>query len=65
MLDVHAVVESVKFVLRMAVLVGVPATLSAVVATNPKWGVGIGFVLALVDKYVHKLPNQYRGLLPF
>lgn len=65
MVNVNAVVETVKFVLRMAVLVGIPATLAAVVAAKPQAGVAIGFVLALVDKYIHKLPNEYRGLLPF
>lgn len=60
-----AIRETAKFVARTIILVGLPATLSAIVAEKPQWGTAIGFVLVAVDKYIHKLPNEWRGLLPF
>lgn len=60
-----ALVETVKFVARTVVLVGVPSVLSQVIKDRPQYGVPIGFVLMAVDKYVHKLPNEYVGLVPF
>lgn len=60
-----ALIESAKFIARVILLVGVPATLAAIIAANPKAGVAIGFVLLFIDKYIHKLPNEYKGLLPF
>lgn len=61
----YALFQTVKFVLRTVVLVGVPAVLSALVASNPNWGLVVGLMLSVVDKYIHHLPNEYRGLLPF
>jgi hypothetical protein len=60
-----AVWEGVKFVLRLVVLVGIPTVLAEVIKQKPQWGVYIGIVLAFVDKVIHKLPNEYRGLVPF
>lgn len=57
--------EVVKFVVRVVVLVGVPTVLAEVVKQKPEWGVYVGAVLVLVDKTIHELPNEYRGLLPF
>ena len=61
----HAIKETLKFIGRTILLVGLPSVLSQVVATKPEWGVYIGFVLMAVDKLIHKLPNEYRGLVPF
>lgn len=60
-----AVKEVVKFVVRVVVLVGIPTVLAEVVKQKPEWGVYVGAVLVLVDKTIHELPNEYRGLLPF
>lgn len=61
----EAVREVVKFVVRTVVLVGVPTVLTQIVKEKPEWGVYIGAVLVVVDKAVHELPNEYKGLLPF
>lgn len=61
----NALKETIKFVLRTIVLVGVPSVLAQVIKDKPQYGVPIGFVLMAVDKYIHKLPNEYVGLLPF
>jgi hypothetical protein len=61
----HAALEALKFVVRVTILVGVPAILTALITAKPQWGLGIGIALAAVDKYIHKLPNEYQGLLPF
>jgi hypothetical protein len=60
-----AIWEGVKFVLRIIVLFGIPAVLTAVIDAQPKWAVVIGMALAFIDKVIHKLPNEYKGLLPF
>lgn len=64
-MNIKALVETVKFVGRTVVLVGVPAVVSQVIKDKPQYGVPIGFALMAVDKYIHKLPNEYIGLLPF
>lgn len=61
----QSVKEVVKFVVRVTVLVGVPTVLAEVVKQKPEWGVYVGLLLTVVDKTVHELPNEYRGLLPF
>ena len=58
-------IETSKFVLRIVILVGVPAILAEVVKEKPEYGVYVGIVLAIIDKYIHHLPNEYKGLLPF
>lgn len=60
-----AIRETAKFIVRTVLLVGLPAVLSAVVAEKPEWGTAIGFVLVAIDKYVHKLPNSWTGIVPF
>lgn len=61
----NPVVEIAKFVVRVVVLVGIPTVLAEVVKQKPEWGVYVGAVLVLIDKTIHELPNEYRGLLPF
>lgn len=60
-----AVWAGVKLVARMLVLYGLPATIAAVIDINPQWAIAVGTILAFVDKVVHKLPNEWKGLLPF
>lgn len=60
-----AVFETVKFVGRQAVLFGIPATIAAVIKVKPEYAVPIGIVFSVVDKLIHHLPNEYRGLVPF
>jgi hypothetical protein len=60
-----AVWETIKFILRVSILVGVPAVLSALVEQKPEWGVIIGLVLTVIDKLIHELPVRFKGLLPF
>lgn len=60
-----ALKEVVKFMVRVVVLVGIPTVLAEVVKQKPEWGVYVGGALVVVDKAIHELPNEYRGLLPF
>lgn len=58
--------ETVKFVTRIAVLVGVPAVLAELAVQKPEWGGWIGVALAVWDKYRHENPNTpAKGLLPW
>lgn len=59
-----ALSETIKFVIRTTFLVGVPTVLAQVIKERPQYGAPLGFALLAVDKYIHKLPNEYRGLFP-
>ena len=60
-----AIVEALKLIARLVVLVGIPAVLAALIDAKPQWAIAIGAVLVFIDKVIHKLPNEYNGLLPF
>lgn len=61
----QALTEAVKFVARNLILVGLPTALVALTTVQPQYGLAVGIVLSAVDKYIHKLPNEYKGLMPF
>lgn len=57
--------ETLKFVTRTAVLVGVPAVLAELAVQKPQWGFWLGLVGMIVDKYIHNSPVKAKGLLPW
>lgn len=59
-----AFIETFKFIFRTVVLVGVPSVVAELVKQKPEWGAYVGLVLVAIDKYIHKLPNEWRGLFP-
>jgi hypothetical protein len=61
----NATKETLKFVLRTVVLFGIPAVIGQLIAQRPSYAVPIGIGLNIVDKYIHHLPNEYHGLVPF
>jgi len=60
-----AIWEAVKFLLREIVLVGLPSALSQLAIAKPEYGVVIGIVLAVIDKFIHNAPVSAKGILPF
>jgi hypothetical protein len=60
-----AIKETIKFIVRLIVLFGIPAMIAAAIDAKPEYAIVIGTILAAIDKYIHKLPNEYKGLLPF
>lgn len=60
-----AIWETAKFIGRYFVLFGIPAALAAIVKEKPEYAVPIGIIFSVIDKFIHHLPNEYRGLVPF
>lgn len=61
-----SIIETVKFVLRTVLLVGVPAVLTQLAKDKPEWGAWLGIALLVVDKLFHENKNtKINGLLPF
>lgn len=63
---VRALFESVKFLVRILTLYGVPGALAIVNVISPEWAAVIGTILTFVDKFIHsnkKIP--LKGLLWF
>lgn len=63
--SLKALWDGVKFVLRMFVLFGIPYAITQITNIKPQWAITIGTVLAFVDKFIHKLPNEWKGIIPF
>lgn len=60
-----AAVESLKLLLRLAFLVGIPSILAELAKSKPEWGGAIGVILLVIDKYIHTNPDiKLNGLSP-
>ena len=60
-----AAVESLKLILRLSLLVGVPAILGELAKSKPEWGGAIGVILLVIDKYIHENPSiKSNGISP-
>jgi hypothetical protein len=62
--------ETVKFVLRVALLVGVPAILGQLAVDKPEWGAWIGVALTVLDKLKFEWDKRVSekevgGIVPF
>lgn len=58
--------ETAKFVLRLAILIGVPLAGEHLLKLEGPWGEIAAAVLPIVDKWAHESPDvKANGLLPF
>lgn len=66
----HPAYETLKFVLRLALLIGVPLLISQSADFTGVWKtlfeIALPILLPIIDKYIHQDPNiPAKGLLPF